>query len=480
MTLKHILATGMIAGLGLGLLPARTWTSADGSKTFEGELGRYDKATGKVTVILKRNGRSTTFAIDKLSDADKSFLAIAHLVSKNPSVLKQGARLAIVGDSITEQKQYSKFIETYLLACMPHLEVQCLQFGWSGETAPGFANRMENDLVPWKPDVVTTCYGMNDGRYRKYDAGIGNAYKAGMTRIVNRMKEAGAHVVVGSPGVVDSETWARNEPDRDKVYNENLDQLRQIARGLAEQNRFRFADVFGTMMDSMVKSKAALGNAYHVGGGDGVHPAANGHLVMAYAFLKGLGLDGDLGAVALNWKSGVAKARDGHRIVASANGKLTVESRRYPFCFSGGESDPNGTRSILPYVPFNQDLNRFTLVVTGLPRGGADVSWGSVTKTFSSEQLAGGINLAAEFLENPLVAPFNQVLQAVGNKQGFETGMIKGQITKFRSSPKTDQARAANDVLRKKLYGENDELHQSAKEAVKAVRHQLVITPQGA
>ena len=149
MTLKHILATGMIAGLGLGLLPARTWTSADGSKTFEGELGRYDKATGKVTVILKRNGRSTTFAIDKLSDADKSFLAIAHLVSKNPSVLKQGARLAIVGDSITEQKQYSKFIETYLLACMPHLEVQCLQFGWSGETAPGFANRMENDLVPW-------------------------------------------------------------------------------------------------------------------------------------------------------------------------------------------------------------------------------------------------------------------------------------------------------------------------------------------
>ena len=33
------------------------------------------------------------------------------------SILKKGARLAIVGDSITEQKQYSKFIETYLLAC---------------------------------------------------------------------------------------------------------------------------------------------------------------------------------------------------------------------------------------------------------------------------------------------------------------------------------------------------------------------------
>jgi len=394
------------------------------------------------------------------------------------SILKKGARLAIVGDSITEQKQYSKFIETYLLACMPHLDVQSLQFGWGGETAPGFANRMENDLVPWKPDVVTTCYGMNDGRYRKYDKKIGEAYEKGMRRILDRMKESGATVVVGSPGVVDSQTWAKNDPDRDKIYNENLDQLRQIAHRLADENDFRFADVFGAMMDSMIKSKAALGEAYHVGGRDGVHPAANGHLVMAYAFLKGLGLDGNLGTVTLDWKSGSAKAEGGHKVVGNTSGTLTLESTRYPFCFSGDAQNPNGTRSILPYSSFNQDLNRFTLVVKGLP-GGAKVKWGAATKSFSRAQLAAGINLAAEFLENPLIEPFNQVLQAVARKQKFETHMIKGQITKFRSSPKTDQARAANEVLRKKLFAENDELHQSAKEAVKAVRHELVITQGG-
>ena len=66
-------------------------------------------------------------------------------------VLQPGDRLAIIGDSITEQKQYSKFIETYLLACYPELKIQSLQFGWSGERAPGFASRMDNDLVPWKP-----------------------------------------------------------------------------------------------------------------------------------------------------------------------------------------------------------------------------------------------------------------------------------------------------------------------------------------
>ena len=28
------------------------------------------------------------------------------------------------------------------------------KFGWSGERAPGFAHRMDNDLIPWKPTVV--------------------------------------------------------------------------------------------------------------------------------------------------------------------------------------------------------------------------------------------------------------------------------------------------------------------------------------
>ena len=41
--------------------------------------------------------------------------------------LEKGDRLAIIGDSITEQKLYSKFIETYLLTCHPELEIQSFQ-----------------------------------------------------------------------------------------------------------------------------------------------------------------------------------------------------------------------------------------------------------------------------------------------------------------------------------------------------------------
>ena len=55
-------------------LQARTWTSADGSKTFEGELQSYDAVSGKVSVIL-RNGKSITFQKDLLSEDDIGFLS---------------------------------------------------------------------------------------------------------------------------------------------------------------------------------------------------------------------------------------------------------------------------------------------------------------------------------------------------------------------------------------------------------------------
>ena len=51
---------------------ARTWTSADGSKTFEGELVAYDQASGKVTV--DKNGRKLSFNQSFLSADDITFV----------------------------------------------------------------------------------------------------------------------------------------------------------------------------------------------------------------------------------------------------------------------------------------------------------------------------------------------------------------------------------------------------------------------
>ena len=82
------------------------------------------------------------------------------LAPKTPApLLQKGDRLAICGDSITEQKKYSLLMEAYIVAARSDLHVTVRQHGWSGEQAGGFLKRIDNDVLRFKPTIVTTCYG---------------------------------------------------------------------------------------------------------------------------------------------------------------------------------------------------------------------------------------------------------------------------------------------------------------------------------
>ncbi|MHB9023134.1 MAG: SGNH/GDSL hydrolase family protein [Armatimonadota bacterium] len=392
----------------------------------------------------------------------------------------KGARVAVIGDSITEQKLYSRFIELYLVACMPQLEATVMQFGWSGERATGFANRMKNDLALFKPTVATTCYGMNDGGYRAYTPDIGKGYETPMRDIVTRLKAGGTTVVVGSPGAVDTKFF-RNDPAMAAVYNDNLAHLRDIAKQVADEAGMPFANVHDALIDAMAKAKAALGDTFPVCGGDGVHPGADGQLVMAYAFLKGMGLDGDLGSITIDMK-GAAAATGGHKVLTAKDGVVEIESSRYPFCFSGNEKDPNGTRSILPFTPFNQELNRLTLVVKNLGADQAKVTWGAASKVFTRADLEKGINLAAEFTDTPFASAFQKLEAAVIAKQQFETYLIKHQITTYPYlmilTGNDPEVAAATDTLRKKLWGVEEKHQANVRAALIPVKHTLAISTE--
>ena len=394
-------------------------------------------------------------------------------------ILRKGDRVAVVGDSITEQKQYSKFIELYLLACVPQLELTMYQFGWSGDRAPSFARRMENDFEPWKPTVVTTCFGMNDGSYRPYTDQIGKTYEVGTSRIQTRCKALGARMIVGGPGSVDTETWRRTDPDADQYYNDNLSKLSEIAGRLAITNGFVYAKLHPLMIEVMKEAKAVLGKKYHVCGNDGVHPGINGHLVMAYAFLKAMGLDGSIGSITLDMTTGDATATEGHCVLSSVNGKIEIESTRYPFCFYGKAKDPNGTRSILPFLPFNRDLNRYLLIVRNLPDPIAEVMWGNATKIFTKEELEAGINLANEFLDNPFSEPFRALEHIVAAKQARETRTIKNFITHFdglvKELPDDRETVEMVTTLHRKLFDRNARDATLARAAVKPVTHTIQI-----
>ena len=351
--------------------------------------------------------------------------ALAARWSVAENLLHEGDSVAICGDSITEQKQYSVFLDDFLLMCQPAAGLRAVQFGWSGEQAGGLAGRMANDVLPFGFSVATTCYGMNDGGYAPMNEEKGKAYRHNQQQIVQSFKKAGVRVVVvGSPGAVDTETF-RHDPQMAAMYNPTLAALRDIAKSVAADEGVVFANVYDPMMDVMTKAKARYGKAYHVAGGDGVHPAANGHLVMAYAFLKALGCDGNIGTITVDLAQGTATADGGHKILACKNGAIEIESARYPFCFFGQPDSPDSTRGVLPFLPFNDELNRFQLVVKGTTAAQLKVTWGAESKVFPAADLAKGINLAAEFLDNPFAGPFREVEQKVRAKQNEETPALK-------------------------------------------------------
>ena len=363
-------------------------------------------------------------------------------------LIKTGDRLAICGDSITEQKMYSRAIETYLTACTPHLDVEVRQYGWGGETAEGFLGRMTNDCLRFSPTLATTCYGMNDHRYTTYSESNGKWYISNQQAIVRAFKAAGARVVLGSAGCVGSKVpWAKGSSED---MNLNLLQFRNHDIQIASDENVGFADVFWPMFTAGHAATLKYGDGYNIAGGDGVHPGWSGHLIMAYAFLKSLGLDGDLGTFTVDLAAGKAEATSGHSVVGFNNGELQVKSTRYPFCAPTADvAKDDNIRSAWTLVPFNEELNRLRLVVRHASDKNYKVTWGAETRTYSGEQLGKGINLAAEFIVTPFNDAFKKVDDAVGKKQSYETRQIKtlfhgeeGKADMTMTAALTEKARA--------------------------------------
>ena len=407
--------------------------------------------------------------------ADPFFEKFSPLKAPAPKkhFLKQGDRLAICGDSITEQKMYSRIMETYLTVCVPELNITVRQYGWSGEKAPGFLARMTNDCLRFKPTVETTCYGMNDHEYRAYQDRIGNTYRSNSIAIIEAFKANGVRGIQGSPGCVGKRpTWVGDTNASVEDLNLNLCRLRNIDVEIAGQEHMGFADVFWPMLTAGQVARTKYSPDYAIAGKDGVHPGWAGQLVMAYAYLHAFGLDGDIGTFTVDLRSNKAKVSAGHELLGFVNGNLQIKSHRYPFCL--GEGDPakdDNMSSGAMLVPFNQELNRLMLVVTHPAAKAYQVTWGDETKTYTAEQLVKGINLAEDFLRNPFSEAFRQVDQAVLAKQTYETKQIK-QI--FRSAA----AKADMEGTVAKTEEEHAPLAAAIKTAFVPVTHTIKIVAQ--
>lgn len=404
--------------------------------------------------------------------------------------LQPGDRLAICGDSITEQRMYSRLIEDYLTVCVPQYQVSVRQYGWSGERAPGFLARMTNDCLRFRPTLATTCYGMNDHEYRPYEERIGRAYVENLDAVVRAFQAHGARVIVGSPGCVGKVPhWVKSATGTVADLNRSLGTLRNLALQVAEREGAGFADVFVPMLRAGELGRQRFGTNFMIAGQDGVHPDWAGHGVMAYAFLKAMGLDGDIGTFTVDLRDNSIRVSPGHEVVSAVGRTFTIRSHRYAFpaclpravipegprpAFPACEDEPGNEtaslRAAFGLVPFHQDLNRLMLVVRGGSAGSYRVRWGNTSKVFTAAELARGVNLAEAFEETPFAAAFARVDAAVAAKQAFETRQVK-QI--FHGP----EGRADLEKAVRQTEAERDRLVAAIRAAFVPVTHTLSILP---
>src|SRR6188508_195718 len=70
--------------------------------------------------------------------------------------------VVMMGDSITEQRLYSNYVETWSQTRFPQHNLVFRNVGIGGDTSGGGNGRFKRDVLTHKATVLTVDFGMND------------------------------------------------------------------------------------------------------------------------------------------------------------------------------------------------------------------------------------------------------------------------------------------------------------------------------
>src|SRR5436190_1267397 len=173
--------------------------------------------------------------------------------------LKDGDRVVFYGDSITDQRLYTTFTETYVITRFPSMQVEFVQSGWGGDRVTGggggpIDQRLKRDVFAYKPTVMTIMLGMNDASYRAFDQTIFDTYARGYEHIIDSVKKElpGIRITVIQPSPFDDVT---QEPKFEGGYNSVLLRYGEFVKDLGQRQNLNVADLNNPVVAALQKAK---------------------------------------------------------------------------------------------------------------------------------------------------------------------------------------------------------------------------------
>jgi lysophospholipase L1-like esterase len=320
---------------------------------------------------------------------------------------RDGQRVVFLGDSITHSGTYVQDIEAYLYTRFPDRKYEIIDLGLSSETVSGLTepghpyqrpdvrHRLARALQQARPNLVVVCYGMNDGIYHPPGAERLEAYRLGMMEVVDRIKKAGAEVVLATPPPFDPKpVAARLRPlgAPEYSYKNPFDGYDGVLGGYAEwlvskrADGWKVVDVH-TAVNRYVASLRELDPDY-TPAPDGVHPDATGHWLIAQEILKGWDVPSEVDSASIDVQG--QKSPTGIINMTRAGQFLTLTwTTRIPM-----PHDPKWDPRLVDREKVDERFNRHRLAVTGLDRPRYMLFEGAQkVGEFPREQLAEGIDM---------------------------------------------------------------------------------------
>jgi lysophospholipase L1-like esterase len=349
-------------------------------------------------------------------------LAAAQTVSP----FKAGDRVVFVGNSITDGGHYHSYIWLYYLTRFPERRIEIFNSGIGGDVSQQMYERLPKEVFEKKPTVVTLTFGMNDTGYQPLNPI--NADSVYGTKVTESLK--GFHrieyaflqhpkfkkiLIASSP--YDESSKIKVKP----LLRKNIAMLKIADAELAtaRKNKWGFID-FNRPMVAINEHQQAKDSIFTLQGTDRIHPTNDGHMVMAYLFLKAQGLNGKVAEVTLHARGHDKPVTENCQItqikIKEHNVAFTYMARSLPYPVDtiarGGNSSGKSQADGLKLVPFTREFNQEVLRVKGFYK---DRNYelridGKLIGTWDGSRFDEGINLA-ELTNTPQYEQATAVMQ---------------------------------------------------------------------
>ena len=323
---------------------------------------------------------------------------------------KKGERVVFVGNSITHGGHYHSFVWLYYMTRFPNKPITIMNAGIGGESAWDIKDRLDYDVFDRKPTYVTLTFGMNDTGYdifwkenakelseQRIEKSL-ESFREIEKRLLaeNKMTKV---LIGGSP--YDETTKLNSLLFLHK--NDAILKIIDAQRKAAKKNGWGFVD-FNQPMVQISLEEQKKDSTFTFCRVDRIHPDNDGQMVMAYLFLKAQGLAGvevsDISIDANNKNLLSHRNCKVSKLKKEAGGlsfDYLANSLPYPLdSIPRGWGQKKSQAEVLKVVPFMEEMNRETLKVTGLKGNYKLLIDNEEIGTWSGDELAKGINLAAE------------------------------------------------------------------------------------